>query len=288
LVIQLEDNEKLLTEKFLQRPFRQLVHAKNLSIPDNLSHPQRYREFLAQAHGVTVIIDQLRDFVPEGIPTLTLWPGVETNLFFPRPPDPNLIRKYDIPLNSVVLCYTGNVHAANAIEVRSLYLAVAMLNREGMPTTLLRAGKDYYDFLGPDDTWARTYARELGYVKNTEIPNILALADVLIQPGRPDEFNNYRFPSKLPEFLSMGKPVILPATNVGCFIEHMRQAIVLPIADALHIIDAVKLVMGDRALYNQLAEGATAFARQYLDWHINSEKLYQFYASLQPVALSTV
>jgi glycosyltransferase involved in cell wall biosynthesis len=225
--------------------------------------------------------------VPEGIPTLTLWPGVESNLFFPRPADPDRIHKYDIPMNSIVLCYTGNVHAANANEVRSLYLAVAMLNREGTPTVLLRAGKDYYDFLGADDSWVRRYVRELGYVKNTEIPEILALADLLIQPGRADEFNNYRFPSKLPEFLAMGKPVILPATNVGCFIEHMSQAIVLPVADALHIIEAVKLVMGDRALYDRLADGAVKFAKQHLDWRANSQKLYQFYTQLQPAEIDS-
>jgi hypothetical protein len=41
LIIQLEDNEELLTEKFLQRPFRQLTLDKNVPIPDNLAHPQR-------------------------------------------------------------------------------------------------------------------------------------------------------------------------------------------------------------------------------------------------------
>ena len=29
-----------------------------------------------------------------------------------------------------------------------------------------------------------------------------------------NEFNAYRFPSKLPEFFAMERPVILPATNV--------------------------------------------------------------------------
>ena len=42
-----------------------------------------------------------------------------------------------------------------------------------------------------------------------------ALADVLVQPGRAGPFNDYRLPSKLPEFLSAGRPVVLPATNLA-------------------------------------------------------------------------
>ena len=48
-----------------------------------------------------------------------------------------------------------------------------------------------------------------------EIPGYLALADAFVQPGAPDDFNRYRLPSKLPEFLAMGRPVILPHCNIG-------------------------------------------------------------------------
>src|SRR5205823_4875162 len=82
---------------------------------------------------------------------------------------------------------------------------------------LVRAGRDYYPFLGTDGQWARKYSVELGYVKHTEIGRVLSLADFLIQPGTADQFNEYRLPSKLPEFFAMGRPVVLPRTNVGRF-----------------------------------------------------------------------
>jgi len=129
LILHLEDNEEYLLEKFLQIPFEKLLKDHLALIPEYLSHPRKYREFLATADGVTVIIDALRQFVPNHIPALTLWPGADTRHFFPREADPKLASSLNLPLNSVVLCYTGNVHTANMHEVTSLYLAVAMLNR---------------------------------------------------------------------------------------------------------------------------------------------------------------
>ena len=56
---------------------------------------------------------------------------------------------------------------------------------------------------------------ELGSVGWREIPGYLALADAFVQPGAADDFNRYRLPSKLPEFLAMGRPVVLPDCNIG-------------------------------------------------------------------------
>ena len=47
-----------------------------------------------------------------------------------------------------VVVYAGNVHASNADEVRSLYLALALVSRRGYPVKLVRLGRDYLDFLG--------------------------------------------------------------------------------------------------------------------------------------------
>ena len=181
------------------KPFQEIATANgSLTIPDNVAHPQKYKEFLASADGVTVILEKIKELVPNKVPSLILWPGVETGSFYPRNSYPEIAKKIGVPDNNLVFSYTGNVHAANTYEVRSLYLAVAMLNREGQPAVLIRTGRDFCDFLGDDDSWARQYTIELGYVDRSLMPEILALADVLIQPGRPDKFNDYRFPCKLP------------------------------------------------------------------------------------------
>ncbi|MDQ6809815.1 MAG: hypothetical protein M3Z64_10415, partial [Verrucomicrobiota bacterium] len=152
LFIHLEDNEELILEANFGRPFEKIARSRSIEIPKNLAHPRRYRAFIASAAGVTVIIDELARFVPSATPKLTLWPGAERKLFYPRPRDNDLLASLGIDPQATVLCYTGNVHSANAREVRSLYVAAAVLNREGIPTRLIRAGRDFCAFLGPDET----------------------------------------------------------------------------------------------------------------------------------------
>ena len=283
LFVHLEDNEWHILERFTGRSLRSL---KELSteeldrvVPPNCSHPERAVFFMSQATGITVIIDRLRELAPEGVPAIEIWPSAPEDLFFPRPRRPEDRRHFGIPRSNTVLVYTGNIHVANAHEMRSLYLAVAILNREGHPATLVRAGRDFCRFLGPDESWARAHSVELGQVDHHDIPAVLALADVLVQPGRPDPFNDYRFPSKIPEFLSVGRPVILPRANVGLHMRHREDAWLLDDANGLAIADAVRCIMADPPLYARLAEGAIRFFGERLSWAKSAQKLSSFYGS---------
>lgn len=281
LVIHLEDNEEYIIEKDIKKSFKEiLASVDSLEIPERLSHPTRYRDFLASADGVTVIIEKLKEFVPNGVPSITLWPGADTQQFFIRRKNLQLAEKFGIPKERIIFCYTGNVHPGNQHEVRSIYLAVALMNREGLPAVLVRTGMDTCEFLSENDQWLKKHSIELGYIDYSSMADVLGLADFLIQPGRPDKFNDYRFPSKLPEFLAMGKPVILPATNIAQVMEHKRDAFILPVVDAASIVDAVKLILNDKELYDKLSLGAVNFARANLNWQKNSESLKLFYESI--------
>jgi len=277
LLVHLEDNEELILEVNLGRPFQELERTPSLRVPHNLSHPQNYRRFLETASGITLIMDRLERFVPPAVPKLVLWPGADRQLFFSRKKDEPFLRSLGVPPENIVLCYTGNVHSANAREVRSLYLAAAILQREGIPTTLVRAGKDYCPFLGPDEAWAREVSVDLGYVKHIDIPRVLGLADFLIQPGADDAFNEYRLPAKLPEFFAMGRPVLLPLTNVGRFARHGLEAWVAPRMDALGIVEALKTLRADAKLTERLSAGALAFCEEHFNWSKNTGTLERFY-----------
>ena len=282
LFVHLEDNEELILEVNLGMEFEKLARSHSVEIPGNLSHPRNYRAFIASATGVTMIMDRLERFVPPEVPKLILWPGADEQLFHPRPRDPALLEQLGIAEGTTVLCYTGNVHSANGRDVRSLYLAAAILDREGTPARLVRTGRDFCPFLGPDEEWARRVSIELGHVDYQEIPAILSLADVLVQPGADNAFNEFRLPGKLPEFFAMGRPVILPQTNVGRFVRHGEEAWVLPKVDALGIVDAVRALRADKALSERLAAGATQFCRQHFNWKKNTRELVEFYQEVAP------
>jgi glycosyltransferase involved in cell wall biosynthesis len=280
LFVHLEDNEEHILEVNLGIPFEELARSRFGEFPKNLSHPRHYRAFIASAAGVTVIMDRLEQFVPGEVPKLVLWPGATDNLFFPRPRDPRLLEQLGIAEGTLVLCYTGNVHSANGRDVRSLYLAAAILDREGTPARLIRTGRDFCSYLGPDEEWAYRVSVELGHVPYQQIPGLLSLADVLVQPGADNSFNEFRLPGKLPEFFAMGRPVILPHTNAGRFVRHGEDAWVLDKVDALGIAETVLALRKDRELSERLAAGAVAFARKYFDWEKNAGELAAFYEQL--------
>jgi glycosyltransferase involved in cell wall biosynthesis len=283
LFVHMEDNEWHILSCALNQPFEQLVHLDTAEldkrVPISLSHPHRAARFLEEADGVTVIIDRLRELLPSVKDVLELWPSADQELFYPQPRRGLERRALGIPKNSTTLVYAGNVHAANAHEVRSLYLAVAILNREGHPAVLVRAGTDYYPFLGPDERWGRRYSIELGPVCQTDVPRLLALADVLVQPGKPDAFNDYRFPSKLPEFLSVGRPVILPDSNIGRHMMHRLHGFVVSDLNAVTIADAVREIMSDEMLHRRLSSGAVEFFKQRLSWAKSGRLLHDLYLS---------
>lgn len=281
LVIHLEDSEESVIQRFLNLSLEQILEEDEDLIPYNLSHPRKYKEFLHTADSVTIIIDSLKDYVPESIPTATIFPGVDNHQFSPRLRNSKLISSLNIPENVTILCYTGNVHLANQEEVRCLYLAVGQRNLEGKPTILIRTGIDNnLQFLQQNELWVEKYVIELGWVDRQQIPDILSLADVLIQPGKPDDFNDYRFPSKIPEFLASGKPIIIPDTNIANHLQHLDNALILPVVDQESLPRAIDLLVDNPDLAKKIAQSGLEFALTNLNWSSNTKKLVSFYKSL--------
>lgn len=280
LVVHLEDNEEEILSDSLRIPIRELklrsLEEISAMTPDHLSHLIYYRDFLERADAVTVIMDRLAEFVPDSGKCMVLWPGIDRSRFAPG----SVGAVPEIDTGTLVLCYTGNVHASNCREVRSLYLAVALLNRMGVPTKLIRTGVDHVPFLGDDSSWAHAHSIELGFVPYETIPALNARADILVQPGRSDEFNAYRLPSKLPEFFCMGKPVILPNVNLGRFVTDGKEAILLQTGTAVEIVEKIQLIYDNPELARRLSIEAEAFGVRSFDVLENTKKLEALYEQL--------
>jgi glycosyltransferase involved in cell wall biosynthesis len=84
----------------------------------------------------------------------------------------------------------------------------------------------------------------------------------------------------LPEFFSMGRPVILPETNVGRFIEHGRHGLVAPKVDASAIVQSIQVLHADPDARERLADGALEFAEQHFNWEKNARQLDEFYRAV--------
>ena len=96
---------------------------------------------------MTHIVETLRAFIPSDTPHLLLPPGVDFEAYRPQPPDQQLRRELGLADGTKIIAYTGSATFANQSEVRELYEAVSLLNRQGVPTKLIRTGITPPEFL---------------------------------------------------------------------------------------------------------------------------------------------
>jgi len=273
LIVHLEDNEEYLTARALGQPVADLTRlsADELDrlVPQDRYHPIRGRRFLDRAHGLTLVIEELASWNTLDLPSLVIPPLVDERLFQPRPVNLAWRRAHGIDDGCIVLAYTGNIHAGNREEVASLYRAVALLGERGLSVRLLRTGTDPEDF---QDAGAAGILH-LGWVGREQVPEVLSAADILVQPGLPGPFNDQRIPCKLPEFFAVGRPVVLPRTNLGRRVRHGQDAYVLDRADAEGIAEAVAALSRDGDLRQRLADGARDFYRYHYRVQIRQDYL---------------
>ncbi|HXE12402.1 MAG TPA: glycoside hydrolase family 99-like domain-containing protein [Bryobacteraceae bacterium] len=257
-------------------------------VPAYLSHPQRSKEFIAGAAGLTVLMDRLLEFKPERLPGLVFWPGFDPIFLTPPCSTSKMRSKLAITEDEIVVVYNGNIHHSNEWEVTSLILAIRILCRRGAKVKLLKTGWNDTAQDVVKEAQKEGYLIDLGFVDRDIVPLLVSAADILVQPGRPNEFNDYRFPSKLPEFLISGKPVILPRSNIGRFLQDRVNCLLLSNGDAFEIADRLEELITDRELQQRVGSGGREFAMGHLQWHKNVEPLFDFYSNILASPARTV
>jgi glycosyltransferase involved in cell wall biosynthesis len=261
LVIHFEDNEEYLTEcstkKSISYLKEQAADKLDKLIPLDRYHPVRGSAFVQQADGMSFLIDSLRRFNLRNVADVIISAPVDQNLFYEKPINYAYRRHLGLPVNECVITYSGNVHDANLSDVMELYEAVQLLNTEGVSTTLLRTGTDTSVIREVLGKYSKVI--NLGWVDRDKIPEVLACADIFIQPGGPGPFNDQRIPSKFPEFFAIGRPIVLGRTNIGLRVQNGLEAMVLGNVTAISIANAVKEIVSDQGLLNKLTLGACHF-----------------------------
>lgn len=285
--VHLEDNERRILESESGKPFAQLLREAaqgTFELTDDLwLHPILHQTFLAEANGVTMLMDTLGEFVPASVPHLLIWPACE-DIFFGMPLRHNTKMREQLGLNedSTVLVYPGNVHASVAPTVAALYRALPLIKAADHEVCLVRcAGGDHAAPCPDAPEIAEQFVRHYPDIRPADLPAMLSMADVLVQPGAPDAFDAYRFPSKLPLFLASGRPVILARTNIGRFLTDGENCRILeentPETIARHVLELIE----NPELARKLGEGGRAFAKENFSWGKVARKLLAFYEETQ-------
>lgn len=281
--VHLEDNERRLIESFCGKPFHETLRdaaAGTVDFTELGIHPILHQTFLAEACGVTLIMDTLKEFVPNNVPTQVIWPACEPEFFeLPIRPDMETRRNLGIPGNAAVIVYPGNVHHANAHILEPLYKALPIVEAKGHPIRLVRCS-------GRDNGLSSDVAEimERFVISNAELapkdlPAYMGMADILVQPGSSNDFDNYRFPSKLPFFLASGRPVILAKTNLGRFLDDSENCLILEHNTPEAIASKIIWLLEHQGEAGRIGASGRAFAASNFNWAKSAKRLLNFYES---------
>lgn len=226
---------------------------------------------------MTGIMVALAEFVPCGVPYAELWPGVNFAVFSPGPPDPALRASLGIGQDEKIVVYPGSSHFANAEEMAALYEAIfSQRHRHILSARAHGARHTGIPRAFSPEALAR-HVQHLGLVVRARLPGLLRLADALVQPGRADDFNRYRLPSKLPEFLASGRPVVLPRVNVGLRVRPGREAVILQTGEPAEVTARCQQIFANPGLATGLSVDGAAFSRRWFDPVVNARGLARFY-----------
>jgi len=272
---------------------RYVVHLEDneIAVRDSIAStydPDAIEVFLDHAAGMTVIVDRLFELKPDHVPGARVWPGYDVAIDEPGRPRRTIRRDVGLEDSDVAVVYPGHVHEANLGEVLSLYQAVRSMRADGRRLVLVRSG---WNSVPPSRLpKLGTGIRDLGWIRRRRVVELLRAADILVQPGAPGSFNDYRFPSKLPEFIASGRPVVLPRTNIGLHLEDRVEALLLDTCDPEEICEKIAVLDSDPDLGARLGERGREFAVRELRWERSVDRVVDLYGQARDVgaiALST-
>ncbi|MBK1878412.1 glycosyltransferase [Pelagicoccus mobilis] len=283
LVVHMEDNEKAILEHFYDSNWEDL---RSRQFPEGqdrwepmLCHPTQFQQFLENADGCTAVIDTLFDFLPSSTPRIELLPGIDFQSEPTCPVDISPILK-QLEEDEKTIVYSGGVTSSNRQDIANLYDAVYLLRQRGKKVRLLKTGPNHPSLLESCRYTSDDHILDLGFLPKERLTALIQNAHVLVQPGDSDPFNDYRLPSKLPEFLASGRPVITGKINLGLRLEDKKEAFLVEKTDPESIAEAYLEIDSNPQLHKALSQNGKRYAEEHFALSRNGAMLLEFYTTL--------
>ena len=239
-----------------------------------------------RARNVIAISSKLADFYRErGLNTIRIPPLVD--LDEPRWAATALASASNRPVRFV---YAGRTFARKD-SVGNLLAAFARLRQRGADAVLELCGlpREEVAASGPQ---APEHIRELGnhLVIHGHLPTpadatrVMQSADVLLLVKEPGPLAEAQFPTKLVEYLAVGRPVLLNLTSdIEHYVRDGEQAFVIPDNSPEAIVAGVTSALERRADLPRMALASRACAEAFFDYRQHVEGLASFFNSLEPI-----
>jgi glycosyltransferase involved in cell wall biosynthesis len=182
-----------------------------------------------------------------------------------------------------LLLFTGEIHPGSYDDVMIGLRAIALVQRRGHAVVFGHAGTHLarYDLeeMATEAGLAAGTALSLGYLPFTELPPLLRSATILIQPGRPIDYNRLRLPSKMQAYLASGTPTISFAAGFAEMLEDRVEVLKTQTAAPEELAERIVEVLTDPALARTLSDGGSRAAARLFDPVANGAALAEHYTS---------
>ncbi len=282
IAVYLEDNEDWIAQVALKATESSILSFTNKEIdgqlPKYLSHPFESLYFIGLCDLAILIQKKLAVSVPPFIPQKIVSWGYDLEEFQSRSEGIHEVReKYNIPATAKVIVYPGGLNPYTQSAIQDLCEAVIQINDQGIECILLRTGPGPLAQVYPNDEYPKNIIRDLGVIPRSDIPPLLNIADVFVQPGRITLFEDLRLPSKIPEFLAMGKPLLLPNCHIADFFQDSVDAVILKTGESQEIAQKCIEVFSDEIWSGTLGKNARIIAEQHFDIHKQTNLLLEAY-----------
>lgn len=189
-----------------------------------------------------------------------------------------LRRTHGIGADTVVWAYTGQLYGWKGVDT----LVEAANGIPSNVTGLIIGGSgEPLESLRARITKNNLSVRALGQIPHFEVPQYLALADMVIIPNSANNrMARYTSPLKLFEAMAAGKAIV--ASDIPSLREILDEtiAVLVPPDNAEALRDAIAALAQDPEHRTRLGESARARAGQY-DWNERAKRIAAFVAHLR-------
>lgn len=232
----------------------------------------------ARADALTVINTKLceRARARFHVPVQLLPVGANSDLIRPLPKK-EMRRRFGLPENASIVLHAG----LSPYDIE--YLARSFLELVRLePAALLAIAGPQFPLLERIIGQAGFSSRlvRLGMLDRATLAAAMACADVLLLPYTNRPVNLYRYPNKLGDYLSAGRPIVTNRTgDLGRLVAEERVGLAVP-DTAEAFARATKQLLDDTALADELGRRGRALAETKLDWRFLARDLEIFYGQI--------
>lgn len=289
LFVRFADDDELLYREALgagvRRLGRPLLMAAALLRPAiwPYKHPVWHRRMRRDAAAYDAIVPALAELMADRLcapcrpilPAMPLSPGAAV-------PDRHLVKELGLPAGATVIAYTGSVFRPHFPDFELLLRAFDEIATRIPDAYLVHTGRIATRYSADDLARrcgaGRDRAHFLGYVDDgAAVEELLMEASVLAQPGAPSDFNRYRLPAKLQDYMLSGTPMVTFSVGFGELLRDGEDALLTRTAQPQELAEAILRILNDEDLGRALAQNAQRRARELFAPDAIAHELLAYY-----------